>query len=219
MDPSAPRAPSVWITKKIPLTLWNLTYFTQGDCQYTCIGLTFPHGIFDGMGIASVIHALEAESLNKRWAIPPPLNAGHNDNPLQIFLERDLSESEHALPDEYRSVSVFGLWLIIMYIFWHFWQEKWHGAHSRLILLPTSIYEKLVIDARDALAREGKTSLRLSTGDVLTAWLFKVMANYNHDVINFTNQYFRPSIPQMKVASVSSICPTWRPCGCSQTPR
>ena len=179
MHPNAPKSPSAWITNKLPLTLWNLTYLTKGDQKYTCIGVTFPHGLFDGMGIASVIHALEAESLNKSWTGPPPLHIGHNENHLQVFLDRtdhELSKRKDAVPNDYRAVSVYGLWLIITFFLWNLWQDKWHKAHPRLILLPAQAYERLVNDARAAIAREGKTDVRLSTGDVLTAWLFKVIS-------------------------------------------
>lgn len=177
MDSSAPKSPSAWVINKLPLTLWNLTYLTKGDQKYTCIGVTFPHGLFDGMGIASVIHALEVESLNKPWTVSFPLHIGPNENQLQVFLdqtEREMRKREDAIPNDYRAVSVYGLWLVITFMLWNLWQDKWHKARPRLILMPARVYERLVKDARAAIAQEIRTDIRLSTGDVLTAWLYKV---------------------------------------------
>ncbi|KAF8959163.1 hypothetical protein BDZ97DRAFT_1667587 [Flammula alnicola] len=174
MHSTAPRAPGAWVSKQLPLTYWHLTYFKQRGCEYTCIGVTFPHGLFDGMGIAAVVHALEAETLGRPWAIPPTLHAGRNENQMQSFLDR-MQENVKKLPANYRAASVVGLWFIITFMAWHLWQQLWHKARSRLILVPAKAYEKLVRDAREAMVREGKKDVRLSTGDVLTAWLYKTV--------------------------------------------
>jgi len=177
MDPSAPHNPHHWSDKDIPLTYWHLTYFKAKGLEYTCIGVTFPHGLFDGMGIAAVVHALEAESLGRPWSIPPSLQPGINENQMQTFLdkaENKIQQEGTPPPVDYRATSIIGLWFIITFFWWHFWQRFWHGAQSRMILMPPLAYEKLVCDARAATKREGKTDVRLSTGDVISAWAYKV---------------------------------------------
>lgn len=177
MDSTAPHNPHHWTDKDIPLTYWHLTYFKADGLEYTCIGVTFPHGLFDGMGIAAVIHALESESLGRAWSIPPSLKPGINENKMQSFIdgtENKMQEEGTSLPVDYRATSIIGLWFIVTFLWWHFWQKVWHKAQSRMILMPPQAYEKLVRDAREAITQEGKTDVRLSTGDVITAWAYKV---------------------------------------------
>ena len=177
MDSTAPHNPHHWTDKDIPLTYWHLTYFKADGLEYTCIGVTFPHGLFDGMGIAAVIHALESESLGRAWSIPPSLKPGINENKMQSFIdgtENKMQEEGTSLPVDYRATSIIGLWFIVTFLWWHFWQKVWHKVQSRMILMPPQAYEKLVRDAREAITQEGKTDVRLSTGDVITAWAYKV---------------------------------------------
>jgi len=177
MDRTAPQNPHHWVDKDIPIMYWHLTYFRTQGLEYTCIGVAFPHGLFDGMGIAAVVHALEAESLGQPWSTPASLEPGINENKMQTFIDKTESERQKSgtpLPADYRAASIIGLWFIISFLWWHFWQHFWHKAQRRMILMPPQAYQKLVRDAREAMAREGKTDVRLSTGDVITAWIYKV---------------------------------------------
>lgn len=176
-DHTTPQRPSDWTDKDIPLMYWHLTYFKAEGLEYTCLGLTFPHGVFDGMGIAAVIHAFEAESLGQSWPIPPPLKPGLNDNKLLTFLDKTESEMKQAgtpLPLDYKATSIVGLRFLFRFLAWHIWQQRWHQAQRRVALMPPQVYEKLLGDAREALAQEGKTDVRISAGNVITAWIYKV---------------------------------------------
>ncbi|KAF8900296.1 hypothetical protein CPB84DRAFT_1779309 [Gymnopilus junonius] len=175
LDPSAPNTPDHWHKNQLPLTYWHLTYFKQPGQEYTCIGVTFPHGLLDGMGIAAVVHALESETLGRPWSVPPALTTGENENKLQLFLDRTSMEVKNRSKNDYHAVSIIGIWFILNFVLWHLWQQLWHKAHRRLILLPPKVYGKLVDDARNAMARDGKVDFRLSTGDVLAAWIFKTV--------------------------------------------
>ena len=176
-DHKTPQRPSDWTDKDIPLLYWHLTYFKAKGLQYTCLGLTFPHGVFDGMGIAAVIHAFEAESLGRSWPIPPPLKPGLNDNKLQTFIDKTESEMKQAgipLPLDYKATSVVGKRYVLKFFAWHIWQQRWHQAQRRVARIPPQVCEKLLEDAREALAQEGKTDVRLSAGNIITAWIYKV---------------------------------------------
>jgi hypothetical protein len=177
MDPTAPQDPQHWSDKDIPLTYWHLTYFEAQGLEYTCIGVTFSHAVLDGMGIAAVIHALEAESLGRSWSIPPSLEPGINENKMQTLIDTTktkMREEGTLLPADYRATSLVGWGFLIAFLWWHFWQQFWHKAQRRMILMPPQAYEKLVRDSREAMTREGKTDVRLSTGDVIAAWIYKV---------------------------------------------
>ena len=83
---------------KSPLTYWHvaLAHFNHLDKQqHSCIGLTVTHSVFDGTGLASIIHSLEAEMLGKEWDIPPPPHPGLNMNKLQVVLEKAAEEEDN----------------------------------------------------------------------------------------------------------------------------
>ncbi|KAF8907693.1 hypothetical protein CPB84DRAFT_1813506 [Gymnopilus junonius] len=173
---TAPTAPQMWFQQDIPLTYWHLTYFRHPGYEYTGIGLTFSHAVFDGMGIASVIHALEAEIQGRPWPVTPVhLVPGDNENALQTTL--DSMEENMGAPGraEYHYVDIVGVWYALTYVLWYIWQTIWHKAHSRIVMLPVEACEKLVSDTRQAIALQGKEDVRLSTGDVLAAWLLKTV--------------------------------------------
>ncbi|KAJ3506503.1 hypothetical protein NLJ89_g6830 [Agrocybe chaxingu] len=178
IDPPVPKTTRTWVEKKLPLTYWHVTHFTQPGMQYTCIGVSFSHALFDGTGIANLVHALEAEMLGKPWAVPPAMHAGQNENHLQVFLNRtkkDIAKGGKQVPENYNGVSVVGMSFVVTFFFWHVWQQVWYNMQKKLVVLPVRAYEKLVLDVREALLLEGKKEFRVSTGDVLAAWLFKTV--------------------------------------------
>ena len=172
-SPLAPASPSHWFQRNLPFTYWHLTHFRQPGKEYTCLGLTFSHMIFDGMGIASVIHAVEAETLGRPWTPPPPMLPIEYDNAFQTALDAKEKEAAGTLP-EYHFMENVNAWYTLCKGLWYFWQRIWHKAQSRLIIVPSRVCDLLVRDAREAIAKECKDDVRISTGDVLAAWLLKV---------------------------------------------
>lgn len=167
-----------WVKHHSPLTYWHVTHFepeSKGELGYSCVGVTFSHGLLDGMGIAFVIHALEAEMLGQPWEVPPLPHAGLNTNVMLLHLENFTEEAQKKeASSEYFAISVLGIWAIISYLLFHAWQYWWHGARRKMILVPEAACKILVADARKALAENGNDKIRVSTGDVLAAWLLKV---------------------------------------------
>ncbi|EAU82369.2 hypothetical protein CC1G_06679 [Coprinopsis cinerea okayama7 len=60
------------------------------DLGYSCIGVHWPHGIFDGVGISIVIHAFEAELNGRTWTPPPKLLPGVNENVFEGLVREAL---------------------------------------------------------------------------------------------------------------------------------
>ena len=176
-----PHGNAGWITQKAPLTYWHVTHFKHPEKlqQYSCIGLTVSHAIFDGTGVASIIHSLEAEMLGNEWDIPPPLHPGLNVNHLQAVLEKAAEAEDNNATEtnaKYNSVSIVGLGTLLMFVVWLILQWVWHKTERKMIILPPKVYEKVVDDARAAMDKESgeHSKVRLSTGDVLSAWITKV---------------------------------------------
>ena len=140
------------------------------------------------MGISYLIHALEAEMLGREWETPPPLYKGLNVNKLQesldVALEQDLGSSKTGSGGSsttYKGVIPGTAWMLIMLVWWHVWQRWWHGARGEIIILPPRVYTALVNRTRKEMEAERKMDIRLSTGDILVAWFFKVLV-YAFDI-------------------------------------
>ncbi len=137
--------------------------------------------MFDGMGISCVVHALEAEMHERGWEPPHALHEGFNVNVLEETLDAALNqvseagrlESGHGLIT-YRGVTPATTWVAIKFVLWHLWQRLWHRIGSRIIILPSQARTTLVNRTRNELEASGMTDVRLSTGDIIVAWFFRV---------------------------------------------
>ncbi|KAF8900294.1 hypothetical protein CPB84DRAFT_1680646 [Gymnopilus junonius] len=177
---STPCTTSTWVTQQLPLMFWHLTYFKHRGNEVTCIGMTVSHALVDGPGMGLIFKALEAETLGKPWVAPPMPHVGDNENPLQVFLDRaekDAASNKEKLPNpvDYPTLGLGGLWFLLSYILFNLWQQIWHKASMRLVLLPPEAIDHLVNDCRRAKERDGLKGLDLSSGDILTAWLYKAI--------------------------------------------
>jgi hypothetical protein len=90
---STPCSSASWASRQHPLTCWHITYFPHDGQGYSCIGLSFSHGLLDDTGISYLIHALEAEMRGREWEAPPVLHEGLNTNMLQESLDVALEQS------------------------------------------------------------------------------------------------------------------------------
>ena len=174
-----PKAPSYldeWINdSSIPLTHWHVTYF-PGDQPYSCIGLTFPHVVFDGLGIAAVIHAVESELLGQEWRVTEPLNPGYNENLLVASLKKEyLNHPEVGQQKRYNSAGIVEKWWSLSFSLWSYWQAFWKNVKPRMLSIPTVALRNLVDDTKQNLVEKKKDSdIHLSKGDIISAFLFKV---------------------------------------------
>ncbi|KAG2008950.1 hypothetical protein CC2G_014328 [Coprinopsis cinerea AmutBmut pab1-1] len=94
-----------------PITHWHFTYFPpgpeNGELGYTCIGVTYSHGLFDAVGNSMFLHALDAELNGKEWTVPwYPSTPGLHPNPLQEILDEEL---EKLLEDKERNEALDAL--------------------------------------------------------------------------------------------------------------
>ncbi|KAJ3504394.1 hypothetical protein NLJ89_g7955 [Agrocybe chaxingu] len=187
--PKAPTLTTEWITGRLPLLHWHVTWFDRYDDSgkkrpFSCIGVTFPHALFDGLGIARVVHAVEAELLGREWEPPSiELEPGVNKNLLESTLDRAADEQSaktgqtHS-SSEYHATGLVTTWWVLMYFLWAIWQEKWHGGRRRLLLIPAKALGKLE-DKTRAAAAEGQGDkpenrrVQLTRGDILAAFVFK----------------------------------------------
>ncbi|KAJ7477115.1 hypothetical protein B0H11DRAFT_1291447 [Mycena galericulata] len=173
LHPDTPRQNSIWVTKSHPLTCWHVTHFTSsvpGELPYTCIGFARSHGIFDGIGAASVVRALVAEMRGEEWDVPLPPSEGMHPNPIETLITQKLAQGQFDHPQSgYSALGVKGsLWLMG----WHLRERFWRGATHRIFIVPQECLSVLV-DRVKAEVRRTKFNIEVTTGDVLVAWIMK----------------------------------------------
>jgi len=176
--PQAPTKHSEWIPQKLPLLYWHVTYFqgAAGEKSYSCIGLLFSHMLFDGLGIAAVVHAVEAELLGKPWSPPPPLSPGLNANALEAAMDKAANQrgGREVFADQvYEGLIPMNTWWMMYFLGWCLWMAVWHGAKNRIVLFPPKALDKLVRDMR-AEAAKSDAETKLTKGDIVAAFLLKV---------------------------------------------
>lgn len=177
-----------WITQSLPLLLWHLTYFPAlpphflGTNEYskegfTCVGLSFPHVAFDGCGSSIFLHALEAELNGREWRAPVPLQEGMNINPLEEVINTRLRSLEEKNPGKkvevYERMCGATMSNIKAYRVWNIWKNWCHGVERRVFTLPSEAVGNFVDCVKKEIELVG-CGARVTTGDILTAWLFKV---------------------------------------------
>ncbi|KAG2008353.1 hypothetical protein CC2G_013792 [Coprinopsis cinerea AmutBmut pab1-1] len=162
--------------KSAPITHWHLTYFDYPGEQYTCLGVTYSHGVLDGIGFAMVMHALEAELSGKEWEVPPLPLPGLNENPCERLMEREVAKAKEVGERiSYPNLSVGGTANFIAYLLRNFWYNLRNGVGDYNVVIPFSVHTKLAAEARKALEEEDATDVRPTSGDVITAWLMKAV--------------------------------------------
>ncbi|ESK92723.1 hypothetical protein Moror_15976 [Moniliophthora roreri MCA 2997] len=178
LHPSTPRRYSKWESDDSPLLCWHLTRFPASNNsgkEYTCLGFARSHGVFDGGGAAQIINALMAELRGEPWTPPSPPQPGSNTNPLQEILNELDSEAKEET-QEYDAHTVMTIGRAIRMIAWHMRERYWRGAGAKMLLVPGHAVEWLVDNVRREL---GETREKVSTGDVLVAWMMKTIYSVN----------------------------------------
>ncbi|KAJ7367905.1 hypothetical protein DFH08DRAFT_928270 [Mycena albidolilacea] len=174
LHPSTPRQNADWMLKSHPLTCWHVTHFPShvaGESPYSCIGFARSHGIFDGIGASAVMRALVAEMSGREWDIPPPPPEGSHPNPINEVLSKKLAEGNIYPPPCYSPIGLKGaLWMVG----WHLRERYWGGAVHRIFAVDKQCLQFLV-DGVKSEVRHENPDVKVTSGDVLTAWCMKVI--------------------------------------------
>ncbi|EFI27061.1 hypothetical protein CC1G_15190 [Coprinopsis cinerea okayama7 len=159
-----------------PFTHWHLTYFKGAEGEYTCLGVNYSHGVFDGQGFALVMHAVTAELNGREWDVPPFPSPGLNTNEFGVVMQREyekaLMENE-LVRNPYVNWRVVGIGGLVKYLFGNWWHNWKYGVGDYNIVIPKKVHVGLVEEARKALEDEGITDVRPTSGDVITSWLMQ----------------------------------------------
>lgn len=150
---------------------------------FTAIGFARSHGVFDGVGAGLVMRALIAELNNKPWPVPSHLTPGVNINPIVRLLER---EENPAIDGAYRAFTPTGISGFLKMVAWHTRERYLRGADRRICLVPKDAFDRLVEGVKGELIKKGHATNSVSSGDILTAWLYKVRVSLFEDTSRVT---------------------------------
>ncbi|KAG6834856.1 hypothetical protein H0H93_006874 [Arthromyces matolae] len=145
-----------------------------------CIGVLFPHGVFDAFGIGQFLHGLDCELHGKPW--DPPAFSGTN------VLEEALNDLA-AIPSLYnnihqesttytglremtRPVSAMNKFKFVGSIAY---EHVLHNIEAKAVYLSGKTTRKLTQTVKEELRKTSGHGTVVSTGDILVAWILKVM--------------------------------------------
>jgi len=170
---STPHDIQSYIAKKLPIFSIHISQLTS----YYCVGVTFPHALFDGVGMAMILHALSAEMNRQEWT-PPPLRTTNiadatldairvQNPPIPAETEkRIISDLERDLaPVGVSSVAAIGRNLA--------YERVWQRSEHHSIYFGGSACKKLVRQCRQDLLVLGVKDVHLAITDILLAWFIK----------------------------------------------
>ncbi|THU89981.1 hypothetical protein K435DRAFT_728668 [Dendrothele bispora CBS 962.96] len=183
LHPDTPRNSIQHEKKNHPLVSIHLTFFHSENAPRTAIGFARPHSVFDAFLASKVIEAVMAELNGREWDVPPLPPPGPIPNELQDYLDASETRPDIASALErpldiqplsgYTEIGISGAFRTLFY---HVIKGIWWNEASRyIILLPKKALDYLVNGVRSELAREGKDTPRVSSGDVLIAWVWKTI--------------------------------------------
>jgi len=167
--PDTPNSLKALCSRRATLLSIHVTHLPDHDC----IGLTFPHGVFDGFGMAHVLHGLTSELHGREWT-PFPLNSKRNvlDEEIAALREQDSLADPMTRKELLRGFTfdwaTFNLKNLLKFGASVAYEILLQKAERRAIFLSADTVAQLVHRVR-----AGEKD-RPSTSDILYAWFFKV---------------------------------------------
>ncbi|GAA5893326.1 hypothetical protein JCM6882_008005 [Rhodosporidiobolus microsporus] len=168
---SVPSTLSEHTKRQLPLLHVHVAFFTDA----ISVGVTLPHGVFDGTGYGMVLRALNEELHGRSdWEVPPLFT----ENPLGKALEELAKDKTVEVEPEdlppalsgWGSPSLGGvvrlLSSMVAEIFW--WR-----AESRWLFLRQAVVDHLAEKVKADVKQETGGKEYVSTGDILTAWFLQ----------------------------------------------
>ncbi|KAI5475371.1 hypothetical protein MNV49_001475 [Pseudohyphozyma bogoriensis] len=132
------------------------------------VGVTFSHGIFDGVGFGHVLRAIGNEIRGKEWDVPELKEV----NPVQMALEK-VEVREGTEREEYKTFIPVNAWSVAAMLGNLAWQKAWFGTESRQLYLGRDVVEKIAKEVKEEVQRESGGTRWVSETDVVNAWVLK----------------------------------------------
>lgn len=159
---STPSDISVYAKKRHPLISVHVSHLKD----VTCIGITVPHGVFDGVGRGLLLRAIDCELNGRDWT-PPPLAESNILSDVLATLTPEEGEASKNFKAGWPKASFgrsFRFLAGVMY------EKYWQGCEMKSVYLDGSTAKLLVKCIKEEASATGK---RVSTSDILLAWFIK----------------------------------------------
>ncbi|KAG6905654.1 hypothetical protein DXG01_001404 [Tephrocybe rancida] len=178
--PSVPYTLKGYCSSDAPIVSIHVTEFP--NCA--CIGISFPHSVVDSHGMGQFIHALDDELHDKPWNTPTfsetNVFRGVLDDlqaaagPMIDARRSTLSPSPRHAREPSALINALILESRIAY------EIRYRNLDTKMVYMPAHALAKLVEKTKGEAERSGFG--RISTGDVVSAWILK--ATYSNETDN-----------------------------------
>jgi len=171
---STPHDIQAYITKKLPIFSIHISQLPS----YYCVGITFPHALFDGIGMTMVLHALSAEMNRQEWTPPPLRTTNIADAALDVIRAQDLSTpaeiEKRIISNLERDLAPVGISSVAALGRNLAYERLWQRSEHHSIYFGWNVCKTLLHHCRQGLLELNVKDVHLSIGDVLLAWFIKV---------------------------------------------
>jgi len=175
-DPATPRSLAAFHEANEALISIRLS--TYSDC--VSVGVTAPHGVFDGKGICLVLKAIQAELHGEEWVAPPLFTENQCVKGVEELLDATRHDpaasiaaglAKGGMLSHVRSIThIFDL---AKFLFTKlFIDPLLHSGTRKSAFVARELLEPLVAQAKAEVAAQGKGEY-VSTQDVVTAWFLR----------------------------------------------
>lgn len=171
---STPHDIHAYATKQLPIFSIHITHLR--GCS--CVGFTFPHGVFDGVGMTRILDAISAELNQREWTPPPMSSINILDRALSSVRQQDLAinkEQEQLIRGQLEEdLSPFGIPSVAALTRNLVYERVWQQSEHHSIFFGGKLCRRLLQECRQDLKNQGAQDVRLAITDVLIAWFVKL---------------------------------------------
>ncbi|KAG6819126.1 hypothetical protein H0H93_015122 [Arthromyces matolae] len=171
---STPSDLQSYATSKAPIISIHVTKLL--NC--TCIGFSFPHGVLDAVGIGHFIHGLDDELNGRTWDAPAISTTNVVRETLDTLeaaptIYDDIHKETAAFSSLRRSLRPASLANKLSLAAKITNEHIRHGIETKAVHLGEQAIQRLLRETKAEVAKLGVG--RVSTGDILVAWIMKAM--------------------------------------------
>ncbi|GAA6032387.1 hypothetical protein JCM8097_008149 [Rhodosporidiobolus ruineniae] len=174
-SPTAPVSNNDHVKKRLPLLNIHVTVLADAFA----VGVSFPHGIFDGGGIGMIIQALDAELHGKPWPFDiPPLFSVEEGNPMTRALESLVQDPAVEARDDLllHPWTGWGGWPSVQtlrFVLNVLLEQLWWKRESRYFFLRREAVETMVKRVKEEVKAKTGGAEYVSEADVVGGWLIQ----------------------------------------------
>ncbi|GAA6004288.1 uncharacterized protein JCM10292_001406 [Rhodotorula paludigena] len=166
--PSTPGSLKEHAKTRRPLVAVHVTLFSDA----AAVGISVPHGVFDGTGLAKLLEFISAEMSGRIWQ-PPAVHGGENvvSDAIKRLKAKDLPVPTHPpLSPGWVPVSLLGVLSLLVNMLW---EKLWHKNKMHYGFVNRQAVDRLVEKVKADVKEQTSGKEWISSGDAVFAWMIK----------------------------------------------